>query len=655
METSSTSDRLKAFLGRNRARNAGVSTEREEAPSIENNQNRRNSLKSQDNDVSTLSSRPNQNVSTNPMSSSNVFKGNEYPETESPQRRSINDTRDSKIKRKSIIGIESPISRTHRSIARNERTPPKTEPKKNNSTSPIRENKTPTKNLIETYMSGKKKTETKIRDQLKNFYKEPKETKEIKKTFGSVKSNSVSLNYQSNSRHQFASTSEVSDTQETLSARNNRPKTPVKDQKERVQTEKKVERPQKSSVSQKQSTSVFSSGVKKAREEKHEYAFEETQRGNRGNKSERDTSRSKSRSISATPKTVNKKDRKEKTVEKAEKDQQATQRQNPEKNSRIATEEGDELFSESSKKLRALDSSVSNEAKFKKDIQKLIELIKSEKEHISKSMESMSKELTKYKTAYKKMKKKYQNLQEKNESSRGNKTPGNNENILAGATEVEAQNSFQNSAQYSSTNEINKALSIMKKQEENNNYVPFTIDELNKHLDNNVPASIDENPIELLSKMDNLNLDVQNIVTKNIQDENLSNRDSNYNSNIETYSFQLRKNPVNCYIIKEMNLGSHLFFQDSMKEIELEADFQPTVIDLLAAQREIIHFLIRKIDLEEKQRLKTENQTAAMMTQMEKTIKQLEERGLGARKRESSSTTELNKSLNKSIISQNAS
>jgi hypothetical protein len=123
--------------------------------------------------------------------------------------------------------------------------------------------------------------------------------------------------------------------------------------------------------------------------------------------------------------------------------------------------------------------------------------------------------------------------------------------------------------------------------------------------------------------MEDINLDVQNIVTKNTQDENLSNRDSNYNSNFETHSFQLRRNPINCYIIKEMNLASHLFFQDALKEVEQEADVTPTVIDLLAAQREIIHFLIRKIEIEEKQRLKTEDQAHLMITQMEKTIKQL--------------------------------
>jgi len=77
--------------------------------------------------------------------------------------------------------------------------------------------------------------------------------------------------------------------------------------------------------------------------------------------------------------------------------------------------------------------------------------------------------------------------------------------------------------------------------------------------------------------------------------------------------------------------------------------------------REIIHFLIRKLEIEEKQRLKTEEQASKMMTQMEKTIKQMvkdnsnfviilkDERGSVSRKKESPSTTE----LNKSIISQN--
>lgn len=59
------------------------------------------------------------------------------------------------------------------------------------------------------------------------------------------------------------------------------------------------------------------------------------------------------------------------------------------------------------------------------------------------------------------------------------------------------------------------------------------------------------------------------------------------------------------------------------KEFEEDAAFKPTVIDLLAAQREIIYFLIRKIEIEEKQRLKTEEQASKMMVQMEKAIKQM--------------------------------
>jgi len=47
------------------------------------------------------------------------------------------------------------------------------------------------------------------------------------------------------------------------------------------------------------------------------------------------------------------------------------------------------------------------------------------------------------------------------------------------------------------------------------------------------------------------------------------------------------------------------------------------LIDLLSAQREVIYFLVKKLQIEEQQRLKTEEQASKMMLHMEKTVKQL--------------------------------
>jgi len=70
---------------------------------------------------------------------------------------------------------------------------------------------------------------------------------------------------------------------------------------------------------------------------------------------------------------------------------------------------------------------------------------------------------------------------------------------------------------------------------------------------------------------------------------------------------------------------------DSKREIVLifnkggddSMDCKPNLIDLLSAQREIIYFLVKKLQIEEQQRLKTEEQASKMMLHMEKTVKQL--------------------------------
>jgi len=136
----------------------------------------------------------------------------------------------------------------------------------------------------------------------------------------------------------------------------------------------------------------------KEKEEKHEFLFEEVQtENNKGNKSARATSRSKEpiRQKSLTP-------RGDRTPERK---QQPTQQSHREMSQDKSPRGGKkEIFPESTKRLHAMDSNnANNESKFKKEIKKLIHIIKEEKEQITTDMEAMNKELVKYKTAYKKL------------------------------------------------------------------------------------------------------------------------------------------------------------------------------------------------------------------------------------------------------------
>lgn len=91
---------------------------------------------------------------------------------------------------------------------------------------------------------------------------------------------------------------------------------------------------------------------------------------------------------------------------------------------------------------------------------------------------------------------------------------------------------------------------------------PFTIQELTNHLDKNVPSLTEEDHAEVLLKMKHINLDVENIVARAKDDLN-SNKENLLSSGLDLQSFHLRKNAVNCFIIKEMNLSQHQFFQDN--------------------------------------------------------------------------------------------
>ena len=81
---------------------------------------------------------------------------------------------------------------------------------------------------------------------------------------------------------------------------------------------------------------------------------------------------------------------------------------------------------------------------------------------------------------------------------------------------------------------------------------------------------MEEGHVELISKMKHINSDVENIIARAKTDFSLERENFVSNSNLELESFQLRKNAVNCYIIKEMNLASHVFFQDNGKVQEIE-------------------------------------------------------------------------------------
>ncbi len=63
--------------------------------------------------------------------------------------------------------------------------------------------------------------------------------------------------------------------------------------------------------------------------------------------------------------------------------------------------------------------------------------------------------------------------------------------------------------------------------------------------------------------MQYINLDVEQILTNNTIEVKNFRKDIHSNQNVETPAVMLRKNAVNRFIIKEMNLNSHIFFQNT--------------------------------------------------------------------------------------------
>jgi len=619
MDSSKTQDRLKAFLDRNRSRVASsLNTESNEGfplitmstqPDMDNKANQQTGTA--ETGSGPLSSRlysqkeqTNAPVYRNPfgyISDRNTSYAESYNNNPTYEGRFATDfsIEDSPKKpARSTINPAAAGSQTQREAIRNSNEDEERGRRNFSSSPPGREENRAPQNFIESFLANKKKAETKIKENLRSLSKEVQ-----KKPSLHTKNHSAASSFRSPIARKYSeSVSEAYD-QGPLSARASSRRSvqrePLKIEKKPIKIQK-TSKPVQDAVRKK----PLALSSLKAKEEKHEFLFEEVQsENNRGNKSVRNTSRSKEpiRQKSLTPRGDRTPERKQQPVQQSKRE--ISQGKSPRK----------EIFRESSKRLNTMDSNGSNnESKFKKEIKKLIQIIKEEKEQITSEMEAMNKELVKYKTAYKKLKKELQ--QYKN----GPVLKNNREDHFIETTKPKRSEDL---------------------------YTPFTIDELTKHFDNNLPIQAEEDDVELLSKLNHINLDVENLTAKNMSDFNTPQKDLSQNLITETHSFVLRKNDINCYIIKEMNLASHTFFQDTAKEFEEDGTFKPTVIDLLAAQREIIYFMIKKIEIEEKQRLKTEEQASKMMVQMEKAIKQMDERGSVSRKRESASTTELNKSI----------
>jgi len=106
---------------------------------------------------------------------------------------------------------------------------------------------------------------------------------------------------------------------------------------------------------------LFSSGIKKPREENHEFVFEETQSLNKGIKTARSISKSRdsSRPTSLTPRGM-------RTQEKRQvPQQQQAKEKSLEKSPALLDNHKKNFFLESSKRLKVMDEDSNNESRFK--------------------------------------------------------------------------------------------------------------------------------------------------------------------------------------------------------------------------------------------------------------------------------------------------
>lgn len=97
----------------------------------------------------------------------------------------------------------------------------------------------------------------------------------------------------------------------------------------------------------------------------------------------------------------------------------------------------------------------------------------------------------------------------------------------------------------------------------------LTISELTQYIESSAPVYNEENIEELLAKIDHVHSDVESILNRNENSEMKS--PSARNQDLK--SFELRKTPANCAIIKEMNLPMSIFFQDYGKKLFIEKKF----------------------------------------------------------------------------------
>jgi len=408
MDASKTQDRLKAFLDRNRSRvTSSLNTESNEGfplitmstqPDVENKANQQFGGGG-DTASGALSSRQHYNGGAayrNPFGYISD-RNTSYAESQNPTHEgrfatdfSIEDSPKKQMRGSGIAAAAAPSgSQTQRETMDNPSQYQEAQRgRRNYSSSPPREESKAPQNFIESFLANKKRAENKIKENLRCL------SKEVPKKPLHSKNHSVVSPFRSPIARKY------SESEAPLSARTSARRSV---QREPLRVEKKPIKNQRigkpvQDGSQKKSLTL---NKLKEKEEKHEFLFEEVQtENNRGNKSARATSRSKepTRQKSLTP-------RGDRTPEKKHQPAQQSQREmSQDKSPRGGQLQKKEIFSESTKRLHAMDNNhANNESKFKKEIKKLIHIIKEEKEQITTDMEAMNKELVKYKTAYKKL------------------------------------------------------------------------------------------------------------------------------------------------------------------------------------------------------------------------------------------------------------
>jgi len=150
----------------------------------------------------------------------------------------------------------------------------------------------------------------------------------------------------------------------------------------------------------------------------------------------------------------------------------------------------------------------------------------------------------------------------------------------------------------------------------------FTLDHLTTERATEIasPSHISDNIEEILHNMRLLNNDVDSITkdTTNLNDESFAHY-------IDLGSLELKRTPTISFLIKDMSLNQKLFFKDS-KDLFEDSRFSPSMFDVMSSQKEMIEYLIKKVQGEEQQRLRTEIQSSRMISSLEKVIQQMEEK-----------------------------